>query len=105
MMRLSREKGLVNDAGSVNTTARAQGVIKSSIYHPANFVIPEVGTSHYLIALMTNIVSEIYPLPPTPISSREVYTYPYMPLLVISSPQVAQAEVDPKTLFTQVLSG
>ena len=47
-MRLYEKKGLVDDAGLVNIAARAQRVTRSHIYHPANFVIPEVGTSHYL---------------------------------------------------------
>ena len=72
MMRQSREKRLVDDTNSVKTVTRAQRVTGNLIYHPTNFVIPEVGTSHYLIPPMTNVVSKIYPLPPAPISSREV---------------------------------
>ena len=74
-MKLSQKKGLVDDASLVNTTVRAQEVIENPIYHPTNFVIPELGTFHYPIPPMTNIIPEIYPLPPTLIPSGEVYTY------------------------------
>ena len=69
MMRLFQEKGLVDDVGSVNTAGRAQGVTRRLIYHPTNFVIPEVRTSHYLVPPMTNDVSEIYLPHHAPISS------------------------------------
>ena len=78
-----------NDASSVNTIEKVQGVTRSLIYHPVNFVIPKVGTSHYLIPPMTNVVPKIYPPPTAPISFGEVYTYPYMPPPIISNTPVA----------------
>ena len=85
IMRLSQEKGVVDYAGSVNTTIRAQRVTKGPMYHPANYAMPEVGTSHWQIPPTVNIISETCPPPssPTPILSRRVYTYAYMPFLMV----------------------
>ena len=73
------------------------------MYDPTNFTISEVGTPHYPIPSMVNVVSEIHPSPLTPMSFRGVYTYSYMPLLVVLSPLVAQVKVNLAMLFTQSL--
>ena len=36
IMRLSQEKKVVDDVGSVNIAIKAQGVIESPMYHPAS---------------------------------------------------------------------
>ena len=104
-MRLSREKGVVNDAGSVNIVTRVQGVIEGPTYPLARPSMPEVGIPHCLVPPLTNAISETYLPHFAPIPSGGMYTYPYMPSPVISSPPVAQTEVNPTTLFTHALLG
>ena len=87
----------------MNTVVRTQGVIQGPMYHLASFATPEVDTPHYPILLMANVVSKIHPHPPTPIPSGGVYTYPYMPPLVVTSPPVAQVEINLEMIFTQPL--
>ena len=103
-MRLSREKGVVNDAGSVNIVTRVQGVIEGPTYPLARPSMPEVGIPHCLVPLLANAIPKTYP-PYAPMLSRGVYTYSYMPSPVISSPPVAQTEVNPATFFTHALLG
>ena len=50
---------------------------------------------------MANTVPETYPPPPTPMPSRGVYTYPYMPPTITLSSSVVQVEINLATLFAQ----
>ena len=102
IMRLSQEKGVVDDVGSVNTTIRTQGVTEGPMYQIASFAILEVGTPHCLIPPMVNDVLEIHLLP-TPMPSRVVHIYPYMPPPVVPSLPINQVEVNSGMLFTQSL--
>ena len=63
--------------------------------------MPEMGTSHCPIPSMVNVVPEIHPYAPMPF--RGVYTYLYMPHLVVPSPSVAQVKVNLAMLFTQFI--
>ena len=78
IMRLSREKGVVDDAGSVNIAVRTQGVIEGPMYHPVSFSMREVGTSHCEIPPMVNVVSKTCHPPPfsIPIPSEGVSLIP-----------------------------
>ena len=78
IMRLSQEKEVVDDAGSVNIVVRAQRVIEGLAYNTYNFVdnaMPEVGTPHCPIPPMVNIIPETCHSPLTHMPPREVYTY------------------------------
>ena len=103
IMRLSRDKGVVDDVDSINITTRVQRVTEGLVYHPASIAMPEVGTPHGPIPPMTNVMPKTYPLPPALLPSGEVYTYFYIPSLVIPSPQITQAEMNLGMLFTQSL--
>ena len=96
IMRLSQEKGVVDDADFVNTITRVQRVIEGPTYPSASPIMPEVRILHCLVSPLESAILEIYPPHPTPMPSEGVYTYPYMPSLVISSPPIAQVEVDPR---------
>ena len=93
IMRLSRGKGVVDDASSVNTIARTQGVTEGSVYNPYNHVghtTPKVGTPYCPIPPIMNTLSKTcLPLPPALIPSGWVYTYPYIPPLIVPIPPVA----------------
>ena len=65
--------------------------------------MPEVGTPYYPIPPMVNAVSETYPPTPSPMQSEGVYTYPYMPPLVVPISPVTQVEANLGMLFTQSL--
>ena len=49
IMKMAREKGTVDDIGSMDTTALTQKVIKGPRYLAASFVMPEARIPHYLI--------------------------------------------------------
>ena len=102
IMRLSQEKGVVDDVGSVNTTIRTQGVTEGPMYHPTSFAIPKVGTPHCLVPPMVNAVPKTYPPHFSPMPSERVYTYPYMPPLMVPSPPVAHAEVNHGAFLTNL---
>ena len=89
IMRMSQEKGVVDDAGSVNTAVRVQGATEGPMCHPASLAIPEVRTHHCPIPPMVNVVPKIHPPPLALMPFREVYTYPYMPPPIVSSTLVA----------------
>ena len=99
IMRMAREKRTVDDTSSMNTIARTQGVSEGLMNPSANFVILDVGTSHYPIPLLTNVHLEICPLPPAPMPLERVYTYPYMPLPIVLSPTIAQVDGNLETIF------
>ena len=103
IMRLSREKRVVDDAGFVNTTTRVQGGTKGPVYSPASLTMPEKGIPHYPIPPMANAIPKTYPLLPAPMPSGGVYTYPYMPPPMIPSPPITQPRVNLMMLFTQSL--
>ena len=63
----------------------------------------KVGTPHCPIPPMVNTILKICPPPPTPMPFGEVYTYPYIPPLVVPSPLVNQVEINPRIVFTQFL--
>ena len=73
-MRLSQEKGVVDDADFVNMATKVQRITKRPIYPPTSFAMFEVGTSHCLIPSMENAILETYPLP-APMPFEGVYTY------------------------------
>ena len=87
----------------MNTATRVQGVTKGPMYPLASFAMSKLGTPHYLVPPMGNAILEIYPPPLAPIPFERVYTYPYMPSLVIPRPPVTQVEVNSVMLFTQTL--
>ena len=99
-MKLSREKGVVDDAGFMNIVTRVQRVIEGPTYPPTSLDMPKVGIPHCLVPPLANAILETYPPPLAPMPFGGVYTYLYMPSPVISSPPVAQAKVNPTTLFT-----
>ena len=101
IIRLSREKRIVDDAGSVNTVVRTQGVIKGPMYHLASVAMLGLGIPHYLIPSMANAIPETYyPPSSTLMPSEGLYTYPYMPLTVVPSPLVTQSKINLGMLFT-----
>ena len=67
--RLSRGKGVVNDADSMNTVTRVQEVTKSPTYPPTSPTMLEVGIPHYPIPPLANAILETYPFSPTPMPS------------------------------------
>ena len=85
---MAREKGTIDNTSSVNIDVRTQRVIKGFMNVSANSVTLDVGTSHYSIPPLTNVNPEIYPPPPTPMPPGRVYTYPYVPSLVIPNPLI-----------------
>ena len=92
---------MVNDAGFVNIATRVQGIIETFAYPLASLVMPEVGIPYYPILPISNVMLETYPPSLlTPMPSRWVYTYPYMPHPIIPSPLITQVDVNPTTLFT-----
>ena len=97
---MAREKGTVDDTGSVNTVARTQEVKEGLMNPSANFITHDAGTFHYSIPPLTNVNPKIYPLPPTPMPLRGMYIYPYMPPLVIPNPLITQVDDDTATIFT-----
>ena len=101
-MRIAREKGIIDNAGSVNTVAQTQVATKGLMNPPTNFVNPNAGAFHHSIPPLTNVNPEIYPPPPTPMP-LEVYTYPYMPHHVIPNPPITQVDGYLATIFTQFL--
>ena len=88
IMRMAHEKGTIDNTSSVNIDVRTQRVIEGFMNLSANFVTFDVGTSHYSIPPLTNVNLEIYPPPPAPMPPRRVYTYPYVPSLVIPNPLI-----------------
>ena len=72
------------------------------MYHPASFVMLEVGTLHCPIPPMVNVISETC-LPLVPVPSRGVYTYPYIHPPLVLSPPMVQDKVNSGMLFTQSL--
>ena len=88
IMRLSRDKGLVDDADSINTTTRVQRVTEGPAYPLARLAMPEVRIPHCLVQPLASTILETYPSPTTLMPFGGVYTYPYMPSPVISSPPV-----------------
>ena len=70
---------------------------------PANFVTPDVGTSHYSIPPLTNVNPEICLPPLAPMPPRGVYTYPYVPPFAIPNPPTTQMDSNLTTIFTQSL--
>ena len=83
IIRLSRDKGVVDEAGFVNTITRVQGVTKGPAHPSARPAMPEVGIPYYLVPPLVNAIPKTYLSPPAPMPSGGVYTYPYMPSLVI----------------------
>ena len=77
IMRLSREKGVVNDAGFVNIVTRVQGVIEGLAYPPIRFAMPEVGILRYPVPPLANAIPKIYRHPYSPMPFGGVYTYFY----------------------------
>ena len=77
IIRLFREKGVVDDAGFTSTITRVQEVIEGLAYPPTNPAMPEMGIPHCLIPPLANAISETYPHPLTPMPSDGVYTYLY----------------------------
>ena len=73
------------------------------MYPPARPAMPELGIPHFLVPPLANAILEAYPFSLALIPSGGVYTYPYMPSPIISISPVAQAEVNPMTIFTQAL--
>ena len=49
IMRLSLEKGVVDDIGFVNATTRAKGVIEGPSFPPTSPVVSGMGVLPYLI--------------------------------------------------------
>ena len=94
-MRLSWEKGVVNDAGSVNRVTRVQGITEGPACPPTRFAMLEVGIPYCPVPSLASAIQKTYPPPPAPMPSGGVYTYPHMPSPVISSPPISQAEVNP----------
>ena len=88
IIRLSQDKGVVDDVGSMNTATRVQGVTDDLVYHPNNIVMPKVGTLHGQISPMENVMLETYPPPHAPILFGGMYTYPYIHFPIIPSPSV-----------------
>ena len=76
----------------MNIAARTQGVTKGLMNPLTNSVTPDAGTFHYSIPPLTNVNSEIYPHLSASIPPRGVYTYPYMPSLVIPNPPITQMD-------------
>ena len=102
IIRMSREKGVVDDADLVNITVRAQGVTEGPMCHSASLAILEVGTLHYPIPPMVNTIPETcLPLFHAPMPSEGVYTYPYIHPSMVPSPPISQAEINLGILFTQ----
>ena len=102
IIRLSREKRVVDDAGSVNTAARMQGITEGFVYNSYNsvgHVMPEMGTPHCSVPLIMNTFPKTCPSSAF-IPFGRVYTYPYIPLSVVPSPPVAQVKVNSGMLFT-----
>ena len=65
----------------------------------------EVDTPHYHIPSMVNTILETcHPSPPTPMPSKGVYTYPYMPYPVVPSPPIVQTILNLGMFFIQSLS-
>ena len=46
IMRFFREKGVVDDAGSMNIVARVQEVTEGIVYPSASLALPEMGIPH-----------------------------------------------------------
>ena len=103
IMKLSREKGVVDDAGFMNIVTRVQRVTEGPTYPPTSLDMPKVGIPHCLVPPLANAILETYPPPLAPMPSEGVYTYSYTHSLLISNPPVAQVEANPATLFTQAL--
>ena len=77
IMRLSRGKRVVDDAGLVNMGIRTQGVTEGPVYNPYNPVGHEmlkVGTPHCPIPLIMNTIPEKCPHPTTLMPSKG-YTF------------------------------
>ena len=102
IMKLSREKKVVDDVDPMNTVFRTLGVTEGLVYHLTSYARLEVGTLHYSIPPMVNVVPKTC-LSPTSMPSEGVYIYPYMPSLVVPSPPISQVEMNPGMLFTQSL--
>ena len=79
---------VVDDASSANIAVRTQRINEGHVYHPISYAMLEVKTPHYPIPLMVIAILETCPLPPTPMPSEGVYTYPYMPPPMVPRPHL-----------------
>ena len=95
IMKMSQGKGIVDDAGSINTTSRTQGVTEIptyTYYHFTGHAMPNTNAFYFLIPPLVSTPQETCP-PSVP--SRWVHIYPYIPLPMVSSPPMTQAKVNP----------
>ena len=103
IMKMAREKGTVDDTGSVNTVARTQEVKEGLMNPSANFITHDAGTFHYSIPPLTNVNPKIYPPLLALMPPEGVYIYPYMPPPIIPNPLITQMDGSSTTIFTQSL--
>ena len=97
IMKMSRGKGIADETGLVSTVARMQGVIEGPVYnpyHPSVHAMPEVSITYYPIIPMVNTLQDTCSPPLTPILSGGLYTYPYIPPLMVPNLPVTQAKMN-----------
>ena len=81
---------MADDFDSVNAATRVRRVTEG-LLHSTTSHIP-----------LSNAIPETYPHSLVPMPSGGVYTYPYIPPLVIPSPLVVETEVNLTILYAQV---